>query len=79
MDPNHPGRKVRMHVDHIDPEGRDDKSNLRTLCSACNQGKSNVQSASEKARDVIARLRKISRAEQLEVYVHLKEMSGEHK
>lgn len=33
---------VRLHVDHIHPiskGGTDDPSNLRTLCSKCNQGK----------------------------------------
>ncbi len=76
-DPTNPTRKVRMHIDHIDPEGGNDKSNLRTLCSVCNQGKSNVQPATEKARDIIARLRKVSRAEKQEVYERLKTMLGE--
>jgi hypothetical protein len=76
-DPVNPSRKIRLHIDHIDPDGGSDKSNLRALCSACNQGKSNVQPASEKARDIIARLRKVSRAEKQEVYERLKEMLGE--
>jgi hypothetical protein len=76
-DPVNPNRKIRLHIDHIDPNGGNDKSNLRALCSACNQGKSNVQPASEKARDIIARLRKVSRAEKQEVYERLKEMLGE--
>jgi 5-methylcytosine-specific restriction endonuclease McrA len=66
-----------MHVDHIDPDGGNDRSNLRTLCSVCNQGKSNIQPASEKAKDIIARIRKVSRAEKQEVYERLKEMLGE--
>ena len=77
VDPINPNRKIRLHIDHIDPDGGNDKNNLRALCSACNQGKSNVQPASEKARDIIARLRKISRAEKLEVYERLKEMLGD--
>jgi hypothetical protein len=76
-DPSNPARKVRMHIDHTDPNGGNDRSNLRTLCSVCNQGKSNIQPATEKAKDVIARLRKISRAEKQEVYERLKEMLGE--
>jgi hypothetical protein len=76
-DPLNPGRKVRMHIDHIDPNGGNEKSNLRTLCSACNQGKSNVQPASENVRDILARIRKVSRAEKQEIYIRLKEMVGE--
>jgi hypothetical protein len=76
-DPFFPNRKVRMHIDHIDPDGGSEKSNLRVLCSVCNQGKSNVQPASESARDIIARIRKVSRAEKQEIYTRLKEMLGE--
>jgi 5-methylcytosine-specific restriction endonuclease McrA len=40
------GRKVHLHVGHIIdkslPGGTDDISNLRTLCSTCNQGAKNV-------------------------------------
>lgn len=77
IDPLNSNRKVRLHIDHRDPEGGNDRSNLRVLCSACNQGKSNVQPAAEKSRDIIARLRKISRAEKQEVYERLKVMLGE--
>jgi hypothetical protein len=76
-DPINPSRKVRMHIDHIDPNGGNDQSNLRTLCSACNQGKSNIQPASEKVRDILARIRKVSRAEKQEIYSRVKEMIGE--
>lgn len=77
VDPINPNRKIRLHIDHIDPDGGNVITNLRALCSACNQGKSNVQPATERARDVIARLRKISRAEKQEVYERLREMLGE--
>jgi hypothetical protein len=77
VDPFNPNRKVRMHIDHIDPDGGNEKINLRVLCSVCNQGKSNVQPASESARDIIARIRKVSRAEKQEIYARLKEMVGE--
>jgi hypothetical protein len=77
VDPINPNRKIRLHIDHINPDGGNDKINLRALCSACNQGKSNVQPASEKARDIIARLRKVSRSEKQEVYERLKQMLGQ--
>ncbi len=69
-DPFDPKRKLRLHIDHIFPKsqgGSDEKDNLRVLCSACNQGRSNIQPASESARNLIARIRKCSRAVQLEV------------
>ena len=37
--------KINLHVDHIKPyskEGETEVSNLQTLCSDCNQGKSNL-------------------------------------
>ena len=75
IDPYNPTRKVRLHVDHIEPlsqGGTEDKTNLRVLCSACNQGKSNVTPPSDTALNILARIRKLSRAEQLEVYKSLK-------
>lgn len=39
------GRKVRLHIGHIVDKslgGRDELSNLRSLCSTCNEGAKNV-------------------------------------
>jgi hypothetical protein len=39
------GRKVRLHIGHIKDKslgGKNELSNLRALCSACNQGAKNV-------------------------------------
>ena len=44
IDP-HTGRKVRLHIGHIVDKslgGKDELSNLRTLCSTCNQGAKNI-------------------------------------
>ena len=74
-DPFNPGRKIRLHIDHIKPisqGGKDTKDNLRVLCSACNQGKSNVQPPSETALNILAKIRKLGRSEQVEVYEFLK-------
>jgi len=74
-DPFNPGRKVRLHIDHIKPlsqGGTNDKTNLRVLCSACNQGRGNIQLASETARNLLARIRRNPRAVQREVYEALK-------
>jgi hypothetical protein len=70
-----PNRKVRLHVDHIVPnsqQGEPKLENLRTLCSDCNQGRSNIQAPSETAKNILARIRKLPRAQQTEVYAALK-------
>lgn len=79
FDPYYPDRKVRLHVDHIIPVtqgGTDDPSNLRTLCSACNQGRSNIQMPSEGAKNLLARLRKEPSSVQKEVYQALHRKYG---
>jgi hypothetical protein len=70
-----PDRKVRLHVDHIEPDSQDGPTsddNLRTLCSDCNQGRSNIQQTSESARNILARIRKLPRKEQREILDKLK-------
>lgn len=79
-DPFNPGRKVRLHVDHIIPisqGGTDDKGNLRTLCSACNQGRSNIRTASEDSKNILARIRRAPRSVQREVYEALQRQFGD--
>ena len=79
-DPFNPNRRVRLHIDHIIPisqGGTDDRSNLRVLCSTCNQGRSNIQTPSEDARNILARIRRTSRTVQREVYEALKRTFGE--
>jgi hypothetical protein len=74
-DPFNPNRKVRLHIDHIKPlsqGGTNDRNNLRVLCSACNQGKANVQLPSDTALNIIAKIRKLPKSEQLEIYNILK-------
>lgn len=71
QDPFNSERKVRLHIDHIIPlsqGGTNENDNLRVLCSACNQGRSNLQAPSESARNILARIRRSSRAVQREVY-----------
>lgn len=71
LDPFNQSRKVRLHIDHILPRsqgGTDSKDNLRVLCSACNQGRSNIQAPSETALNILARLRRTPRSVQREVF-----------
>jgi hypothetical protein len=79
-DPFNPNRKIRLHIDHIIPKsqgGTDDKENLRVLCSACNQARANIQTPSESALNIVARIRKAGRGVQQEVYELLKRSFGE--
>lgn len=74
-DPFNPNRKVRLHIDHIKPisqGGTDEKDNLRVLCSACNQGRANIQPPSDTALNLLARIRKLPKAEQQEIFNFLK-------
>jgi hypothetical protein len=74
-DPINPNRRVRLHIDHsipISQGGTDTKDNLLTVCSACNQGRANVQAPSEDARNIIARIRRTPRSVQKEIYEMLK-------
>ena len=74
-DPFNPDRKLRLHIDHIVPisqGGDDSRENLRVLCSACNEGRSNLQAPSESARNLLARIRRAPRGVQKEIYEALK-------
>jgi len=78
-DPFNPNRRIRLHIDHIKPlsqGGTDDKENLRVLCSACNQARANIQTPTETARNLLARIRRASRSVQREVYEALKRSFG---
>ena len=74
-DPLNPGRKLRLHIDHIVPisqGGDDSRDNLRVLCSTCNEGGSNLQAPSESAKNLLARIRRAPRNVQKEIYEVLK-------
>ena len=79
-DPSNSARKVRLVIDHeipVEQGGTNEKSNLRVLCSACNQARSNIQPPTESAKNLIARIRKQSRSVQKEVYEALNRTFGE--
>jgi hypothetical protein len=70
-----PSRKLRLHIDHVRPVsqgGTNDRENLRVLCSACNEGKSNLQPASESTKNLLARIRKADRQTQRAIFEALK-------
>lgn len=62
-DPTDSRRKIRLHIDHIDPNGRSVEANLRTICSACNEGRSNLFRG-RSAINLLAAVRKASQEDQ---------------
>ncbi len=79
LDPFNPNRKMRLNIDHIVPVsqgGSEDRENLRVLCSACNHGRSNIQTPSETALNILARIRRSPRSVQREIYEALKRSLG---
>lgn len=73
------GRKVRLHIGHIVDRslgGKDELSNLRTLCSTCNQGAKNTTLERPSSYWLIAQVRRASIAEQHAVYKWLRNKLG---
>jgi 5-methylcytosine-specific restriction endonuclease McrA len=61
------GRKVRLHIGHIVDKsigGKDELSNLRTLCSTCNQGAKNITSIKPPAIWLLSQIRRAGQEEQ---------------
>ena len=66
-DPENPNRTVRLHVGHIldrSHGGSDAQSNLRALCSACNQGAKNLTTQPPPWTHLLAQLRKANVTDQ---------------
>jgi hypothetical protein len=76
LDPYDPSKRVRLHVDHIVPVsegGTSEDDNLRALCSACNEGRSNLQiRPSERALNVLGVVRRAPKDVQEQVYRFLR-------
>ena len=70
------GRKVRLHVGHIKDKslgGKDELSNLRTLCSTCNQGAKNITTEKPSTIWLKSQVRRAGIDEQRAVYDWLKQ------
>ena len=68
--PTDPSRKTRLHIGHIVDKslgGTDDMSNLRAICSVCNEGAANITADRPTALKLLVQLRRSSSTEQLEV------------
>jgi len=67
-------RKTRLHIGHIRDKslgGDDEPSNLRAICSVCNEGASNLTLDRPSALKLLAQLRRASGKEQLEALAWL--------
>lgn len=68
--PHDPGRKTRLHLGHIIDKsmgGTDDPSNLRAVCSICNEGASNITPDRPTVMKLKAQVRKARGEDQLEL------------
>jgi 5-methylcytosine-specific restriction endonuclease McrA len=64
------GRKTRLHIGHIFDKslgGDDDPSNLRAICSVCNEGASNLTLNRPQAIKLLAQVRRASTPDQLDI------------
>jgi HNH endonuclease len=64
------GRKTRLHIGHVIDKsqgGSDEASNLRAICSVCNEGAANLTLDRPSAFKLLAQLRRAPGSEQLQV------------
>lgn len=64
------GRKTRLHLGHVMDKsmgGTDEPSNLKAICSVCNEGASNVTLNRPDALKLLTQLRRAAAPDQLEV------------
>jgi hypothetical protein len=72
--PYDPTRKTRLHIGHIIDKsmgGTDDASNLRALCSVCNEGAANLTLDRPPHEKLLIQIRRAAGADQLRVLAWL--------
>lgn len=68
--PYDPTRKTRLHIGHVIDKskgGGDDSSNLRAICSVCNEGAQNATLIRPDLKQLLIQVRRATSADQLEV------------
>lgn len=67
--PYDPSRKTRLHIGHIIDKskgGSDEPSNLRALCSICNEGAQNATHIRPDLKQLLIQIRRAASADQVE-------------
>jgi 5-methylcytosine-specific restriction endonuclease McrA len=73
------GRKVRLHIGHIIDKslgGKEELSNLRALCSSCNQGAKNITHQKPNTIWLLSQIRRAGLDEQRAVFDWLRKKFG---
>lgn len=68
--PDDGGRKARLHIGHVVDKsmgGTDDASNLKAICSVCNEGASNLTTNRPDTTKLLAQVRRAPASVELEV------------
>lgn len=68
--PYDPNRKTRLHLGHVIDKsvgGTDDPSNLKAICSVCNEGASNATMTRPDLQKLLIQVRRATSSDQLEV------------
>lgn len=74
-------RKTRLHLGHIIDKtqgGKDEASNLRALCSVCNEGASNLTLDRPSISKLLIQIRRANKKDQLEALSWLRSKYPEH-
>lgn len=69
-----PTRKTRLHLGHVIDKsmgGSDEPSNLRAICSVCNEGASNITLPRPDLQKLLIQVRRATAADQREVLAWL--------
>ena len=70
LHPYDPSRKTRLHIGHIIDKskgGSDELSNLRAICSVCNEGAQNATLIRPDLKQLLIQIRRATSADQIEV------------
>ncbi|MFY7941067.1 MAG: HNH endonuclease [Burkholderiaceae bacterium] len=73
--PYDPGRKTRLHIGHVIDKsmgGTDEATNLKAICSVCNEGAANITLQRPDLRKLMVQVRRATSTDQRELLTWLK-------
>ena len=82
LHPYDPSRKTRLHLGHIIDKsagGSDEPSNLRAICSVCNEGASNIMLQRPDLTKILVQVRRATALDQKELLLWLKNKFEPHQ